>query len=119
MVEEKANGWMMGCVPNVFEGRMQIPLTMRERSTVPLLPWGVQARGQGKCYDTLKAQLPLAPNEPSHATAPSRRGLAMDFSAQRWPMIALQDVMGYVVVGLAGGEVHPKLCLACHRIIES
>lgn len=24
-----------------------------------------------------------------------------------------QDVMGYVMVGLAGGEIHPRLCLAC------
>lgn len=69
MTEKKGNGGMMGYVLNVFEGRMQIPFTMSERSTMPLLLWGVQARGQGKCPDTLKAQLPLASNEPSHAAA--------------------------------------------------
>lgn len=73
----------MGCVPNIFEGRMQIPLAMLVRSTMPLIPWAVQARGQGKCCGTLKAQLPLAPNGPSHATAPSRRALVTNFSAQR------------------------------------
>lgn len=52
-------------------------------------------------------QLPLASNEPSHATAPSRRGLATVFSAQQWP------VMGCVVVGLFGGKIHSRLCLAC------
>lgn len=109
VAEEKGNGGMMGGVPNVFEGRMQIPLTLLERSTVPLLPWGVQVRGQAKCCDTLKAQLSLDPKEPLHATAPSSRGLVTDFSAQWWPMIALQDVMGCVVVVSAGWEIHPRL----------
>lgn len=112
VAEEKGNGGLMGYVPIVFEGRRQFPLTMLERSTMALLPWGAQARGQGKCHDTLKAQLPLAPSEPSHATALSRRGLATGFSAQRWPTTALQDAMGYVVVGLAGGQIHPRLYTA-------
>lgn len=52
-------------------------------------------------------QLPLASSEPSHATAPSRRGLATVFSAQQWP------VTGCVVVGLSGGKKHSGLCLVC------
>lgn len=119
MAEEKGNGEMMGYVPIVFEGRRQFPFIMLERSTMPMLPWGAQARGQGKCRDTLKAQLLLAPGEPSHAIALSRRGLATGFSAQQWPMTALQDVMGYVVVGLAGGQIHPRLIQLLHAIAKA
>lgn len=95
-----------GFVPSFFEGVTETPLTMLEKDTghsvLPAMKTAHWRAGKAPGH----TQLPLVSNEPSHATALSRRGLATVFSAQ-------QCLAGCVVVGLSGGKMHSNLCLTC------
>lgn len=104
MADGKSTDGMVGFVPGFFEGVTETAYHAGEGYCALAAIRSAHWRA-GKMPG--HTQLPLASNEPSHATAPSRRVLATVFSAQQWPATEC------VVVGLSGGKIHAKLCLAC------